>query len=242
MPPSVQFCVAMNLWYGFDKETGRSVGGLGFSHWNSDAIDGTGFHDSIAVKPEVGFYASDDPQVIAQQLQWMVDAGIDCIITSWWGWGDDDSDGEVDNPGREAIDRSHRALFDHLKSIGAPIKVAIGMDNFMIPTRQWGFRAPVRVDQTVSQAIWDRIYENYVLPYHGVYFQWQDKPLVTGWMPAVLADDKANRFTHKKIWPLTLHDPLSDGEQDWSWIALFKHPDDAIARHQALCNEYFRDV
>ena len=37
--------------------------------------------------PALGAYSSNDPNVIAQHMQWLRQAGIGIIITSWWGQG-----------------------------------------------------------------------------------------------------------------------------------------------------------
>ncbi len=126
------------------------TGGLGTEHWNSGALGTNGFHDSIAAVPQLGFYASDDPGVIAEQVSQMEEIGVTWILTDWWGWGDcefarqeDDTWGEceydnvVDDPGRQAIDKAHFALFEHLQRSDSPIKVALGLDNWMIHHEEW---------------------------------------------------------------------------------------------------------
>lgn len=37
--------------------------------------------------PELGAYSSRDPQVVAQHMAWLRQAGVGVIITSWWGQG-----------------------------------------------------------------------------------------------------------------------------------------------------------
>src|SRR5690242_14843470 len=37
--------------------------------------------------PALGAYSSNDPKVIAQHMQWLQQADIGVIITSWWGQG-----------------------------------------------------------------------------------------------------------------------------------------------------------
>ena len=83
----------MYLWFGFDLDTGISLGGLKSSHWNTDL--GIGSRVGITDEPAYGFYSSDDPGVIAQQLASMGEAGINTIIVSWHGWGDINFDGSV---------------------------------------------------------------------------------------------------------------------------------------------------
>ena len=214
--------IAMNLWYGFEPGTGVSVGGLGSEHWQSDAINNTGLRDSVAVVPEQGFYASDDPQVIAKQVEQIESMGVSWILSSWWGWGDDDLDGVIDNKGREAIHRAHEALFDHLKNTGSPVKVAIGMDNWMTDNHAW-IDGPDQVDAAKSKKIWDFIKTHYVDEYPNNYFVWEGKPLVASWAPHVL-EPSAN-FTYKTLWPVGFDHPAHQGTMDWSWVAPFVAPE-----------------
>ena len=221
----IQLGVSMMLWYGYEPGTGRSVGGLGSEHWQSGVISNTGFHDPVAVTPELGYYASDDREVIASQVKLMQDVGITWISTGWWGWGDDDLDGDIENAGRMAVDRANHVLFEYLESLDGEVKATIGMDNWMIPVEQWGIDAPVFVDQADSQLIWDHIYQNFVERYPDVYFKVDGKPLVTSFAPHVLRPDEFGRFTYKKLWPLTFGDPRS-AQMDWSWVDPMVDPDD----------------
>ena len=213
---TMELGIAMNLWYGFEPGTGVSIGGLGSEHWNSDAIHSTGLRDSVAVRPEQGFYASDDPQVIAKQVEQIESLGVSWILTSWWGWGDDDLDGSIDNEGRKAINRAHKALFDHLKTTGSPIRVAIGMDNWMTDNFDWT-QGPEEVDAVKSEMIWNYIKSNYVDEYPDNYFMWEGKPLVTSWAPHVL--QSSEQFTYKTLWPVGFDHPSHQGTMDWSWVA-----------------------
>ena len=212
--------VSLMLWYGFEPGTGVSQGGLGSEHWNSGVIANTGLHDPVAVTPELGYYASDDALIIAAQVEQMAEVGITWILTSWWGWGDDNLDGEVENLGRQAIDRAHHSLFEHLSTYSDPccqMKASIGMDNWMIPVDQWGIDAPVFVSESTAQAIWDHLYEQYVERYPESYFYFDGKPLVTSFAPSVLYPDAKDRFTYRTLWPLTFDDPRA-AEMDWSWV------------------------
>ena len=80
---------------------GKSIGGLTSSHWNTD-IGGRG---RVTDEPEYGFYASDDPKAIAQQLQDMERAGINTIFVSWFGWGDDKLVVSISMPAFWAVQR-----------------------------------------------------------------------------------------------------------------------------------------
>ena len=113
----------MYLWFGFDLDTGASIGGLKSSHWNTDL--GIGSRVGLTDEPAYGFYASDDPAVIAQQLASMEQAGINTILVSWHGWGDTNFDGNVNDKEKEAMQRALIALMDYISSTNAPFKVAV---------------------------------------------------------------------------------------------------------------------
>ena len=214
-------------WYGFEPGTGVSVsGGLGSEHWNSNAIDSdrrTGaipaIYDPIVSTPDLGFYISDDTDVIEQQVSWMIDTGIDVIMVNWWGWGDDDLDDVQDNLGRAAIERATKALFDHIEPLGGVIKAFIQSENWMIPVEEWDAGSPVFVSAGDSQTIWDYVSDEYVDAYPNSYFVWESKPLFVSGAPHVLVADTSSRFTYKKLWPVLFSETdIHDGEMDWSWV------------------------
>ncbi|MDP6512986.1 MAG: hypothetical protein QF878_07360 [SAR202 cluster bacterium] len=213
-------------WYGFEPGTGISVGGLGSEHWNSNIIDRErrtgallGIYDPVVVTPELGFYASDDADVIAQQVAWMRATGIDVVMINWWGWGDDDLNGVEDNSGRAAIERATKALFSHIEQFGGAIKAFIQSENWMVPAEQWDAGAPVYVDATKSQLMWDYVTDEYVNRYPNSYFEWMGKPLFVSGAPHVLVEDDQARFTYKKIWPVLFSEfDVHQGEMDWSWV------------------------
>lgn len=66
--------------------------------YGNPTIDGQWFHwtqnnhvppDDIASDyfPALGAYSSNDPQVVAEHMKWLREAGIGVIVTSWWGQG-----------------------------------------------------------------------------------------------------------------------------------------------------------
>ena len=244
---NIELGVAMSLWYGAEHPTGVSRGGLGTDHWNSGVVSGTGLHDSVAVTPEHGFYSSDDPEVIAKQISRMRDIGVSWIMTHWWGWGDNNVDTTEDDVMRKAIDRAHTDLFDHLESLDGSIKAFIAMDNWMTSDWRWE-GGPVLIDEQVSQVIWDRIHEHYVEKYPVSYYHLEGKPLVVSWAPHVLHPDTAERFTYKKMWPITFADPRRPDEMDWSWLSPITDPinykkdiisNDGMVKIDARFDQYF---
>ena len=180
----------------------------------------------MAVTPELGFYSSADPEVIATQVSQMEEIGVTWIATHWWGWGDGnggapfDDNNENDGKMRKAIDDAHDALFQHLETRGGDIQAFIAMDNWMIHHEPWDRGCGVeKIGPQRSQVIWDRIYEHYVQKYESSYFHWQGKPLVVSWAPHRLHSDKDERFTYRSMWPLTFSDGRDGGYMDWSWLS-----------------------
>ncbi len=78
--PSYKVAAFYYPWYGNPATDGEWI------HWQS--------HDhrppndlSSDYYPELGAYSSKDPAVVAQHMEWLRQAGIGVIITSWWGQG-----------------------------------------------------------------------------------------------------------------------------------------------------------
>ena len=119
------------LWYGFNETSLQWTGGLHTSHWN-DSIYGI-----VKDKPSIGYYASDSNTTLANQIPEMLDAGINFVIVSWWGWGNTrlQSGGpQCSSPSTCIIDAAiNNATLNLLKWIQAnnsSMKVAIMVDAF----------------------------------------------------------------------------------------------------------------
>jgi hypothetical protein len=67
-------------WYGNPETDGK------WSHWTQNNHIPP---DDIGADyyPALGAYSSNDPAVVAQHMQWLRQAGIGVIISSWWGQG-----------------------------------------------------------------------------------------------------------------------------------------------------------
>ena len=79
-PPSYKVAAFYYPWYGNPQTDGTWI------HW------GQNHHippDDIGADffPALGAYSSRDPAVVAQHMEWLRQAGIGVIITSWWGQG-----------------------------------------------------------------------------------------------------------------------------------------------------------
>ena len=204
----VHLAALLNLWFGFDLETGESIGGLKSSHWNLD-VGNFGSRVGVTDEPEYGFYSSDDPDAIASQLADMESAGIDTILASWHGNGDRDFDGLTDDFEMAAINRALFELMDYISRNNAPFKVAVLVEPYMhLP----GQIMP-REKQLVLDFLWDNIYR----PYDPFMFEREGKPLVVTWGQLDLKEPGDSRFTVKS-WGST-KDPewKANSGQDWNW-------------------------
>ena len=64
-PSNITLCTYFYVWYGSPDHPWTNI------------ID----------MPLLGYYNSNNTQVMTQQLEWIREAGIDCLIISWWGPG-----------------------------------------------------------------------------------------------------------------------------------------------------------
>ena len=197
----------MYLWFGFDLDTGNSIGGLKSSHWNTDL--GIGSRVGVTDEPAYGFYASDDPAVIGQQLASMEEAGIGTIIVSWHGWGDINFDGNVDDKEKEAMQRALIALMDYISSTNAPFKVAVLVEPFMVD--------PPGLTLVQKQQILDFLWDNVYNVYPAFMFDWETNPLLVTWSNVDLKEPADGRFTVKSWSSTDNPNWKADTSLDWNW-------------------------
>ena len=160
----------MNFWFGFNLTTGEGEGGIGSSHWNTDY----GTHNSrvgVTDEPEYGYYTSDDPAVIAQQLRDMEQAGINTIFASWHGNGDTNLDGSVDLPSYEgepnkddaekmAMHRAIKVTLGYIRDNNLPFKVAILVEPYMANGKT--AESLTLADKNhILDLLWNEFYEPY---------------------------------------------------------------------------------
>ena len=207
-PNDVPLAALMYLWFGFDIGTGKSIGGLKSSHWNTDA-GSYGSRVGVTDEPEYGYYASDDPAVIAQQLADMEEAGINTIIASWHGNGDIDFDGAVDDFEMLAIHRALIALLDYISAHDAPFKVAVLVEPYMTN--------PPDISLEQKQSILDFLWHNVYSVYPTLMFQWEDKPLVVSWAAVDLKEPSDTRFTIKNWSSTSDREWKTNSHLDWNW-------------------------
>ena len=214
MPTDVPLAALMYLWFGFDLETGESIGGLKSSHWNTD-VGSYRSRVGVTDEPEYGFYSSDDPTVIARQLADMEAAGISIIIASWHGNGDRNFDGVVDDLEMQAIHRALIALLDYVSAVNAPFEIAVLVEPYMVNP----LGMSVEQKQYILDFLWDNVYN----VYPELMFQWEGKPLIVPWAAVDLKEPVDARFTVKNWsstsdtnWKVNTH-------LDWNW-----YPDPAL--------------
>ena len=223
----------MYLWYGFNltpdwngaKKLGDSPGGLGSSHWNTPGRN-SAHRRGVTDEPRYGFYASDDPDVIAQQLSDMERAGISVILISWWGSGDTNLDGVIEEQPLEpdpdnlalavqeqeakAMARAARVLLDFIRVHSSPFQVAFLVEPYMPD--------PPNMNPEQKQEILDELWDTVYSAYPDLVFHWEEKPLVVTWSPVDLKETRDSRYT-VKTWGSHFKGPdwKSGSGQDWNW-------------------------
>ena len=208
-PTDVPLAALMYLWYGFDLATGESIGGIGSSHWNTPGIH-SAHRRGVTDEPEYGFYASDDPNVIAQQLADMEAAGISVLLLSWWGSGDSDLDGVKENKESEGMARAVEVLLDYIAASSAPFTVAFLVEPYM--------PRPAKLASSQKQSILDELWDDWYAEYSHLMFQWAEKPLLVTWHPVDLKTPNDPRFT-VRTWGSHFDGPdwKAKSGQDWNW-------------------------
>jgi glycoprotein endo-alpha-1,2-mannosidase len=82
--PSAKVAAFYYPWYGNPKTDGAWI------HWDQSGHRppqdiGSDYY------PALGAYSSKDPQVVAQHMAWLRQAGVGVIISSWWGQGSNEN-------------------------------------------------------------------------------------------------------------------------------------------------------
>jgi len=78
--PSYKIAAFYYPWYGNPDTDGEWIHWTQNNHIPPDDI-------SSDYYPALGAYSSNDPAVVTQHMEWLRQAGIGVIITSWWGQG-----------------------------------------------------------------------------------------------------------------------------------------------------------
>jgi glycosyl hydrolase family 99 len=78
--PSYKVAAFYYPWYGNPETDGKWIHWSQNNHLPPEDI-GADYY------PALGAYSSNDPAVVAQHMEWLRQAGVGVIITSWWGQG-----------------------------------------------------------------------------------------------------------------------------------------------------------
>ena len=168
MPNDVPIATLFYASHGFQQAAPHgATGGRGTTGWNvygppgaDNSYPWTGF---TVTWPEIGWYASKDIETIKWQIGQIQKAGIDTIIISWFGWGDDRLNGEVDSAGLHAqYQEAARMVLEYIKSNNIAMKFALLVEAF---TFFVGGVEPIstadlsdRQRQMVTDYAWDNFY------------------------------------------------------------------------------------
>lgn len=151
-------CVNFYVWYGWNATSHQWEGTNQTSHWNDEPA--RSFRD----RP-VSFYSSMNNATLAWQTSQMEQAGVNCIIVSWWG--------EVDYTNNSTLN-----LFKYIHDSETNLKIAIMVEPYQ------GLNIT-----TAENYVQDHFYS--VFP--NEIFKWQGKPLLAWFLPSHPSND--TRFT-----------------------------------------------
>ena len=137
-------------------------GGLGTWRWNMYGAEPphpwTGF---TTTWPEIGWYASQNIETIKWQLEQMQRAGINTVIISWSGWGDDNLDGSLEESLHVQLDITTRKILDYIVDHNLPFRFSFLLEDFPNHTGHGGAR---NLDDTQRQMVLDYVWGNYFSP------------------------------------------------------------------------------
>jgi hypothetical protein len=108
--------------------------------------------------PVLGNYSSSNATVIKQQLIWMKDAGIDFVVISWWGFY---------SPYEQFIDNATKQVFEVAEDNMTNLKFAIMVEPFNKTGNSYDY-----------SGIYDHIYDEFVVPYSSIYYNYTTMPLI----------------------------------------------------------------
>lgn len=122
--------------------------GAGTSHWNTTI----GAYNTVVDVPLLGYYSSNDSEVIKQQLNWIDGADIDFLIHAWWGYNDH-------------TDNSSQVVYNITDTFNFDVSHAICLEPF---NGTGGYN---------WTKAYDYIWDSFVVPYN-CYFKLHGKPLL----------------------------------------------------------------
>ncbi len=148
---------------------------------------------------------------------------------SWWGWGDMDLDGNIDEQAERYIEqRSHDALLkllDQIESKDLKFKVTVMVEpwpDIAMPTPDYQRppnaalnHAALNLSDAQKQVIFDYLASNVYDVYPDQIFQWKGKPLLIAVPRLFFRADADDRFTLRN--PRFRHEDIDPGNA-WNWI------------------------
>ncbi len=121
--------------------------------------------------PLLGLYDSDNRDVIYQHGIWLRDAGVDFVFVDWSNNTVYDPATMADSrPDFRMIEEATDALFEVWSTIPGAPKICL----FVGP----GHTGQASIDDGRHQKKVDQIWQDYVLKYPDLYYQYEDKPLL----------------------------------------------------------------
>ena len=175
--------------------------GLAYTTWHQDTV-----WQNVWDKPELGYYRSDNVEVIGQHAQWIADAGVDFIFVDWSN-NVDYVPGQTKNAGMfDMIENSTSLLFEEYAKMKISPKICIMAGVTGFPEAVEDGRLQRKVDQIYNQYIanerYKAIYQTYLgkpllmlyvntpSPFQSGVPNWTDDRFTVRWVTGYIAQQK----------------------------------------------------
>ena len=187
-PNDVPIATLFYVGHGFQQAYPYgATGGRGTTGWNAYGPPGTAdpfpWMGFTTTWPEIGWYASKDVETVAWQIEQMRRAGIDTIIISWFGWGDDRLDSNVDSMGLHAqYHETARMVLDYIKTNNVPMKFALLAEAFTFFVGGTTPLSTADLTDAQRQMVTDYVWDNFYAPseYGDMALRLNGKPALFG--------------------------------------------------------------
>jgi len=191
---------SQNKHSGAKSENNKLVG-LAYTTWHQDTV----WHN-VWDKPELGFYKSDNVDVIRQHARWIEDAGVDFIFVDWSN-NVDYVPGQTKNAGIfDMIENATTLLFEEYAKMEKSPKISIMAGVTGYPEAVKDGRLQRKVDQIYNQFIantrFKPIYQTYLgkpllmlyvntpSPFQSGVPEWTDDRFTVRWVTGYIAQQK----------------------------------------------------
>ncbi len=183
------------------KSENHKLVGLAYTTWHKDTV-----WQNVWDKPELGFYKSDNVEVIRQHARWIEDAGVDFIFVDWSN-NVDYMPGQTKNAGIfDMIENATTLLFEEYAKMEKSPKICIMAGVTGYPEAVKDGRLQRKADYIYNQFIantrFKPIYQTYLgkpllmlyvntpSPFQSGVPEWTDDRFTVRWVTGYIAQQK----------------------------------------------------